>query len=105
MLRQISTRQFAEWRAYADLEPFDEGRADLRAGQIVQAIVNSRPTRGRGSRSVTLKDCVLRFVDRDPAPRARTPEEARKQFLRGMELIAKIYGPRPGDKTPEKRKR
>ena len=65
MLSEISIRQLQEWRAYADLEPFDEERADIRAGTIVQAIRNTN--RVRGQAPVKLTDCLLRFVE-DEAP-------------------------------------
>ena len=40
MLRGMTVRQFCEWRAYADAEPFDETRGDLRAAQIVATLIN-----------------------------------------------------------------
>ena len=70
MLRQISIRQFDEWRAYADLEPFDELRSDLRAASIVQAVRNT--ARGR-RRPQSLKDCLLLFGEQAAAP---TPDRA-----------------------------
>lgn len=70
MLRGITVRQFEEWRAYANLEPFDEERADLRAASIVQAILSVN--RKKGSSPIALKDCVLRFGT-EPV-RKNTPE-------------------------------
>lgn len=40
MLRSITAKQFAEWEAYARLEPFDEMRNDLRMAQIVAMVFN-----------------------------------------------------------------
>lgn len=34
LLRQIDSRELTEWQAYAQLEPFGPGRADMRAGLI-----------------------------------------------------------------------
>lgn len=60
----MSGRQFLEWRAYAELEPFDEVRADIRTAHLVQtvrAFVTGKP--------VTIADCLLPFgEDEAPAP-------------------------------------
>jgi hypothetical protein len=80
MLRQIGTRQFQEWRDYFELEPFDEGREDLRNAAIVQQLVIGRL--GPRSRKPKLDECVLRFGDATPPPApTQTPEQARAQIL------------------------
>lgn len=38
--RTIDAREFAEWLVYAQLEPWDETRADLRAGIVASTIAN-----------------------------------------------------------------
>jgi len=94
MLRQISIRQLNEWRAYADLEPFDEERADLRAASIVQALVN--PHRRKGSPPVALKDCVLRFGDEEATTPVQTREQAQAQVRQTMDVLMAIYNkPQP----------
>lgn len=97
MLAQIDVRQFNEWRAYADLEPFDQRRGDWRSAQIVQAIENAFRKRGRPP--VQLKDCLLEFVDRDKdADEARdNPELARKRIMAAMKLLVKMH-----EKPPKK---
>lgn len=85
----MSIRQFQEWRAYADLEPFGEERDDLRAASIVQVLRNLFGRR-KGQRPIPLEDCVLRFgqaVLAEPG----TPEQRRRQVLRTMELLMAIY--------------
>jgi len=37
---EISSPEFSEWRAYDELDPFGEGRADLRAGIIAATMAN-----------------------------------------------------------------
>lgn len=78
MLRSMTTRQFQEWRHYADLEPFDEERADARAAQVVAAILNTAPNRRKGSRAVQIEECLLHYGTPPPPAPARTEEEARK---------------------------
>jgi len=40
MLREITPRQFRDWKHYYELEPFGERLADYRTGYIVQALYN-----------------------------------------------------------------
>lgn len=60
MLRSISGRQFREWRAYAELEPFDEERADLRTAHIIQTVLAVTGNKR------TLTECLLPFGQEEP---------------------------------------
>jgi hypothetical protein len=91
MLRGMTTRQFGEWRAYADLEPFDETRADLRSADVVRTLVNLFG-RKKGAPAVKLEDCVLRFGTEEK--RAASPEVARAQVRATMDMLTVIYAPR-----------
>ena len=104
MLAEISSRQFEEWRAYGDLEPFDETRADIRTAQIVQTLSDLAIARtGRRPRS-KLQDFLLRFGD-DAAP-PRTPKQARKQVMEAMKLMREIFSPpRPHSRNAPQRRR
>lgn len=39
--REIDSREFSEWLAFYDLEPFGELRADLRSGLICASMANA----------------------------------------------------------------
>lgn len=54
MLRTMSWHMFQEWKAFEDLEPFEDYRADMNAAHIVQVLVRD----GR-----KLKDFILPFGD------------------------------------------
>lgn len=43
----MDSAQLAEWMAYAQLEPFGEDRADLRAGIVASVIANSNRSKGQ----------------------------------------------------------
>jgi len=61
----MSSREFAEWLAYSQLEPFDELRADLRAGIVASTVAN------------VYRDTSVRaeaFQPNDFMPFARKPE-------------------------------
>jgi hypothetical protein len=103
MLSQISSRQFGEWRAYGDLEPFDGERDDLRAASIVQALYNIH--RKKGAKPWKLRDCALPIPgaqDETPQPpQPTTAEQARAQVLSTMKTLMLIYG----SKAPKAPKR
>jgi len=40
LLGRMTSRQLAEWMAYAAVEPFGEDRADFRVGHALSVIVN-----------------------------------------------------------------
>jgi hypothetical protein len=63
----MSIRQLREWRAYYDLEPFGEERADYRAASIVATLVNLNRRRGTPPRPVT--EFVLQFGEPKPKPK------------------------------------
>jgi hypothetical protein len=96
MLRGMTVRQFQEWRAYADLEPFDEARADLRSADIVRTLLNLFG-RKKGERQFRPKDCVLQFGGDAP-----TPQDARAQVLRTMQMLMAIHNTPP--KTSARKK-
>jgi len=41
LLERISSLELSEWMAYAQLEPFGEERADLRAGIVASVFANA----------------------------------------------------------------
>jgi len=38
--REVDSREFTEWQAYWQLEPWGEGRADLRTGILASTLAN-----------------------------------------------------------------
>ena len=62
ILSQISSRQFSEWIAYQNIEPFGEWRADLRSGIIASTIANAN--RGKKQTAVKPSDFMPEFKKR-----------------------------------------
>lgn len=77
MLRSLTAKQFQAWEHYAQLEPFDETRADYRAASIVQVIANVN--RGKNQAAYTLQDGLLRFGE---------PRSSRRQTWQEQKQIA-----------------
>ena len=88
----MSARQFHEWRAYADLEPFDEERADIRAASIVQATYSVH--RRKGAPPVKLKDCVVQF-GAGAADSPKTVQQARDEIVAAMDFMTMIFAEEP----------
>ena len=96
MLATMTIRQFHEWRSYADLEPFDEVRADLRSAHIVQTLLNLELVRNRKRARMKLADCILRFGEAAEEP--KSPEAARREIARTMQGLMALYGKKPAKK-------
>jgi len=68
----LTARQLEEWIEYADLEPFGEERADLRAGMVAAVVANvyrDPKARPKPYRPIDFMPLV------NEQPKARTPEE------------------------------
>lgn len=63
MLAEMTSTQFAEWMAYAQLEPWGEDRADLRAGIVAATMANSM--RGKKGKPFKPADFMPRFEPED----------------------------------------
>lgn len=96
MLSDMSITELREWRAYADLEPFDEGRADLRAASIAYFLVSA--WRGKKDKKLELRDFLLRFGD--DAEETIAPK---KQSWQHMKLLAQMIA--ASHEPPPKKRR
>ena len=63
-MQEISSREFAEWAAYYEIEPFGEERADLRAGVVASMVGNSAGGK-QGGGSFEPADFVMSFGQRE----------------------------------------
>jgi hypothetical protein len=61
-MQEVDSREFSEWLAYWHLEPWGEGRADLRTGILTSTLANIH--RSRETRPFTPSDFMPTF-DRD----------------------------------------
>lgn len=80
MLREMTWREFREWVVFAELEPFDEARNDLRFAHIVATLLNLH--RRKGTRAVTVQDVRLMFGDE---------KEIKRQTPQQQEAVAKMF--------------
>jgi hypothetical protein len=83
MLAEMKPRQLVEWMVYADLEPFDEMRNDIRVAQIVASLWNSDRDPKKRPAPFTLADVLLRFGD--------TPSMKKPQTWQEKKAIGKMW--------------
>ena len=55
----MTSAQLAEWMAFAQLEPWGEERADLRAGIVASTVANVN--RGKGQKTLTPQHFMPEF--------------------------------------------
>lgn len=82
MLTRMSSRELSEWMAYANLEPFGEERADLRAGIVASVIANANRDPKRQPKAFQPSDFMPDFLKglQDDEPEAASPEEIAAKF-------------------------
>jgi hypothetical protein len=99
-LKKIPPKLFAEWRAYAELEPFDETRQDIRTAQIAKWLAEIYRgmmiiggAKGVSKETYKLEDYVLPFGEPiKPKP---------KQTWQEKKSIAMMIVAAYGKKTPK----
>ena len=91
ILRGLTAKQFRAWEHYAELEPFDETRADYRAASIVQMLYNVN--RGSKQKAVALEDVVLKFG-------AQEKKDQQKQTPQQQFAILKVLAAMHANERP-----
>jgi len=66
LLTRISSRELTEWIAYAELDPFGEWRADLRAGIVASTMANTARDPKRRAKAWTAQDFMPQFERKEP---------------------------------------
>jgi len=66
MLVSLSGKQFTEWMAYAELEPFGEERADLRMAILASLIANVNRDPKKKSSPYEVSDFMPKFEKKEP---------------------------------------
>lgn len=94
--RTISGREFAEWLAYYQIEPWGEERADLRAGIVASTVANVHRTKSQ--KAYKPEDFVPKFKVPEKEPDRQTWEEQ----LMIVEMLNEAFGGRDlRNKPPE----
>jgi len=105
LLRSLTAKQFAEWQAYARLEPFAESRADWRAALLAKTMfdLNQRLVDAlfalhgieRSKRpkitQADIKDFLLTWKEEDSTPPKAMKKQTWKEQLAIVEMIMHAY--------------
>jgi hypothetical protein len=91
MLREISPRQFREWKQYYELEPFGERLQDYRTGHLVQAMYNIVRDPKTHPAPFELYPFIPQFGEYDDAPEKPVAPAPPKQTWEEQKVWAKLY--------------
>jgi hypothetical protein len=95
MLHEMTWNQFVEWKMFAQLEPFDEEREDIRNAAIVRTMLNVLGwDRRRRPKPYSLDDVLLRFGDMPKAVEKKEPVSWQHMKRMGM-MISGMLDTKP----------
>lgn len=83
----MSSREFAEWMAFHDMEPFGEERADLRSAIVASTVANAH--RGKRQRRSKPEDFMPKFGRERNKKRTSWQDQ-----LRMVEILNVAFGGR-----------
>ncbi len=85
----MSSREFAEWMAFYQVEPWGEERADLRSGIVASTVANAHRDPKKRKRPFKPEDFIPKFEPKFERKKGRkTPE----QMLRLVEMLNVAFG-------------
>jgi len=90
LLARASSRELAEWMAFAQLEPIGARRGDYQAAQVAQVIANVNRDTKKRRKPYPVEDFLLAWEDpEEPAERQSVEEQ-----LRIVEMLNAAFGGR-----------
>lgn len=84
MLSELTASQFAEWEAFASIEPFGPLREEYRFGAIAATIANAAPFRGKNAKVFRPSDFSDPLAADRPAPTAADVAAKANAFFTGI---------------------
>jgi len=88
LLARMSSRELAEWQAYAQLDPFGNERGDLQAGIVASMIANVYRDRKKQRKPFAPADFLPVFE------RKRKRRQTWQQQLQIVEMLNQAFGGR-----------
>lgn len=80
MLAEMTWKEFLEWEAFEEVEPFETERADVRSAHIVQTLWNIARDTKANPKGWPLTDFLLAFGD-TPRPHAEQSLETQTLLI------------------------
>lgn len=90
LLARASSRELAEWMAFAQLEPIGDRRGDYQAAQVAQVIANVNRDTKKRKKPYPVEDFLLEWED----PEEPAKGQPWKEQLRIVEMLNAAFGGR-----------
>ena len=101
MLSSMTIREFNEWVLYAQVEPFEEQRADWRAAHIVSTLMNI--FRKKGTPVIKISDMLLKFVSSWLPEAEKKPQTWQEQKAIGYQWYLMSLSPKERRKKEQEK--
>jgi len=95
-MREIDSREFAEWMAYSSLEPFGPEREDQRAGMVAALIANVNRDSAKRPEPYDVEDFFPRYDTAEKRAAEATIKEAPDLNSKLMTWAAAMADKKPG---------
>ncbi len=79
-MREITSAEFAEWMAYATIEPFGPIREDERAGIVAAIIANVNRDSSTHPEPFTVDEFLPRYEGPDPKPSTLDEDKLKRKL-------------------------
>ena len=99
MLEGITIRQFREWRAYAELEPFGPRREDARSAQIAWILAELQRDKKKKRKAWRLEEFLLGSAD-DELADSKAKKRGPAKPWQAMRAAAASFAASCGAKLP-----
>jgi len=97
-------RILREWAEYAAVEPFGDGRADIRAAIIASTVANCAPRSKKGRRKpFKIEDFMPKFRAGKSERRGDTPQLTPDQLFAKLQFMTMALGGKVVDKRQKTR--
>ena len=81
LLDRMSSREFSEWMAYYQIEPFGEARADLRQALTTTAVINAAQAQAKHPKWSKPEDFMLFSKAQSKTNEPVSPDELKGKLL------------------------
>lgn len=92
MLRRMGAKLFNEWRAFEELEPFEDIRQDWRMAQLVAKLANLHRNLEAHPEPYPISDFLLNYGNEKEEARPKTEEEKKQEILEEAARIKRKLG-------------
>lgn len=86
MLASFTARQFFEWQAHAETDPFEERRQDYRIASIVSMLANINRDSKKHPKPYVIEDFLLKFGEQE-GPKQQTWQDQKSIMMMWAQVL------------------